>query len=65
MNKVQRIIPLDSRQKVIAGEALLVCAYESEDKFRQLQLEGAISFPTFKVMLPTLASDQEIIFYCN
>ena len=65
MNKVERITPLESRQKVIAGEALLVCAYESDDKFRHFQLDGAISFHAYKAMLSTLAFDQEIIFYCN
>jgi hypothetical protein len=54
-----------TRQKVADGTALLVCAYESDDKFKYFQLDGAISFNTFKSMLGSMASDQEIIFYCN
>jgi len=56
---------LEARQKVTACEALLVCAYESDDKFKHFQLDGAISFHTYKYMLTSLASEQEIIFYCN
>jgi len=56
---------LESWQKVKAGEALLVCAYESDDQFRKFQLEGAISFHAYKGMLSTIVFDREIIFYCN
>ena len=48
---------------MIAGKALLVCAYEDEAKFKMLQLEGAISLSEFKSKLPSLAKDQEIVFY--
>jgi hypothetical protein len=44
---------------------LLVCAYEDEEKFRKLQIQGAISFNAFKSKLPSLSKDQEIVFYCG
>jgi len=56
---------LEASQKVASGAALLVCAYESDDKFKHFQLDGAISFGTYKSILASLASEQEIIFYCN
>jgi nucleotide-binding universal stress UspA family protein/rhodanese-related sulfurtransferase len=44
--------------------ALLVCAYESEDRFHELELQGAVSWKAFQSRLPTLPPDQEIVFYC-
>jgi len=49
--------------KLNSGEALLVCAYEDEMKFRTMRLGGAISLNEFKSKLPTLPKDQEIVFY--
>jgi hypothetical protein len=65
LEKVLRIEPLEARQKVAAGDALLVCAYENEGEFKHLQLENAVSFHTFKKLLAGLSPDKEIIFYCN
>jgi hypothetical protein len=48
-----------------SGQALLVCAYDSDDKFRSYQLEGAIGLSDFKSRLDSINRDQEIIFYCN
>lgn len=61
---VQRISPREARQKVQQGEALLVCAYDSREKFSQLHLEGALSLDTFRARLPELPKNREIIFYC-
>lgn len=65
MEKVLRIGPLEAKQKVASDDALLVCAYESENEFKHLQLERAVSFHTFKKLLAGLSPDKEIIFYCN
>jgi len=59
-----RIPPKEARERVMKENALFVCAYDDEDKFRQNHLEGAISFAEFKAKLPSLSKDQEIIFYC-
>jgi hypothetical protein len=64
MAKVSRITPEETYQKLRVGNALLVCAYDSEEQFRSLQLAGAISLPEFRVKLPSLSKDQEIVFYC-
>jgi hypothetical protein len=58
-----RIPPAEAYQKVIAGTALLVCAYPDDETFRKMQLEGAISFKEFEARLPGLNKDQETIFY--
>jgi len=59
-----RITPQEAYEKVKAGQALLVCGYEEEAKFRALRLEMAISFAEFQMMLPNLPKDKMIIFYC-
>ena len=50
-------------QKLKSGKALLVCAYEDEAKFKTMHLQGAISFNELKSQLPSLAKNQEIVFY--
>jgi rhodanese-related sulfurtransferase len=64
MAEAIRITPEETYQKLRAGKALLVCAYDSEEQFRSLQLDGAISLPEFRAKLPFLSKDQEIVFYC-
>lgn len=59
-----RITPQEAYEKVQAGQAILVCGYEEEEKFRALRLEMGISFAGFQAMLPSLPKDREIIFYC-
>ena len=65
MLEPKRVTAEEVHDKLKSGEALLVCAYEDEEKFRKLQLEGAISFNAFKSRLPSLSKDQEIVFYCG
>ena len=64
MTQEVRITPEEAYQKLRAGKALLVCAYDSEEQFRSLQLAGAISLPEFRAQLPSLSKDQEMVFYC-
>jgi hypothetical protein len=63
MVEPKRISSEEVYQKLEGGKVLLVCAYEDEAKFEKMQLEGAISFNEFKKKLPSLAKDQEIVFY--
>ena len=63
MTEPNRISPEEVYQKLRAGKTILVCAYEDDAKFRKMQLQGAISFNEFKSKLPSLAKDQEIVFY--
>jgi len=64
MHEPPRVTPAAIYPKVRSGETLLVCAYDSDAKFRQFRLEGAISLDEFKALLPTLPPDREIVFYC-
>ena len=48
MAKVSRITPQETYQKLQAGDVVLVCAYDSEEQFRSLQLDGAISLSEFR-----------------
>lgn len=63
--EVDRVPVEEARQRVQAGEALLVIAYEGEERFRQAALEGAISFDELQSRRPSLSPDQEVIFYCG
>ncbi len=63
MSEPERITAEEVYSKLRSGKALLVCAYEDEERFKKLQLEGAISLNEFKSRLPSLARDQEIVFY--
>lgn len=63
MTEAIRISAEGARKKVISGEALLVCAYEDAEKFRQSHLQDAISLQEFKARLPALSKEQTIIFY--
>ena len=64
MAEAIRITPEETFQKLRAGKALLVCAYDNEERFRNLQLGGAISFSELRAKLPALSKDQEIVLYC-
>jgi len=64
MAEPKRITPEEVHHKLKAGKVLLVCAYEDEAKFKKVQLQGAISLNEFKSKLPSLAKDQEVVFYC-
>jgi len=55
--------PQEVRGKLQAGKALLVCAYESDVKFRQTALEGAISFGEFEKRNASLPRETELVFY--
>ena len=65
MQGIPRVSASEAREKVQAGKALLVCAYESDARFAKFHLEGAIPFSEFKALFPKLDMMQEVIFYCN
>ena len=64
MAKVERISPQEAHARVVAGQALLVCAYDDPARFAEIPLEGAISIQEFRARRAALPRDQEIIFYC-
>ena len=63
MTEPIRVAPEEIYEKVKSGKALFVCAYEDEARFKKMQLEGAISLNEFRSKLPSIAKDQEIVFY--
>jgi hypothetical protein len=64
MTEMIRVTPREARERVLSRSAMLVCAYDDDEKFRLVQLEGAISLNEFKSRLLSLDKDKEIIFYC-
>ncbi len=64
MTEPEQISPKEVYEKLKAGAALLVCAYEDEKKFKTFHLDGTISFDELRSRLPSLTKDQEIAFYC-
>lgn len=65
MSEPERVTAEEVYGKLKSGKALLVCAYEDEEKFKKLRLEGAISLSAFQTKLASLSKDQEIVFYCG
>jgi hypothetical protein len=63
--EAQRISPEEAHTHVASGEALLVCAYDSDEKFQENRLPGAMSFAEFRGREGSLSKNQEIIFYCS
>ena len=65
MHEVPRVNPEEIYPKLRSGEAPpVVCAYDSDARFRQVHLEGAMSLEEFKSLQSTLPRDREIVFYC-
>lgn len=64
MAEIARVKPTEVYPRVKAGESLLVCAYDSDEAFRSMRLEGAISLKEFRNRVADLPKEQEIVFYC-
>ena len=64
-NDTPRIKVAEAYKKVKSGDALLVCAYSSEEKCSTIQLEGSVSLTKFESKIQSLQKDQEIIFFCT
>lgn len=60
----QRIPPREAHEHLESDRATLVCAYDSDEKFEQNHLEGAISLDEFRSRMDTIPKEREIIFYC-
>lgn len=63
MADIARISPEQAHTKIKSNQALLVCAYEDDAKCKIFNLEGSISFTSFKARAQSLPKSQEIIFY--
>ncbi|RJP22631.1 MAG: ArsR family transcriptional regulator [Candidatus Abyssobacteria bacterium SURF_5] len=64
MAEAKRINPHEAHDKVESGEALLVCAYDDEQKCKSMKLEGSISLKEMESRLSSVPKEKEIIFYC-
>ncbi|WP_129124877.1 rhodanese-like domain-containing protein [Geomonas oryzae] len=65
MAEVKRIQVQEARRKVQDGEALFVCAYDSEEMCGGIRLEKGLTMGEFNARLPEIPKEKEIIFYCN
>ena len=64
MSAPKRVSAQDVRSKMQAGgQILLVCAYESDVKFQQAALDGAVAFSEFERRKASLPRDLEVVFY--
>ena len=61
---IERIDPEEARRHVTGGNALLVCAYDSPEKFLQNHLGGALSLQDLQTLEGDLPKNREIVFYC-
>jgi hypothetical protein len=64
MADIERISVQEAHRKATAKQALLVCAYEDEAKYRVFNLDGSIPLSRFQSQVDSLPKTQEIIFYC-
>jgi hypothetical protein len=64
MPEVSRISVQEARREVASGQALLVCAYEQDEKCSQVALDGSLTLTQFQERLPSLPREQEVIFFC-
>ena len=64
MADIERISVEEARRKVLAGDAMLVCGYDEDAKYRPINLAGSIPLSRFESELGALPKAQEIILYC-
>jgi len=63
MAAIKRLSAEEARKKSLAG-ARLVCAYDSEETYGKIHLDGAISLNQLKSLGSKVSIEDEIIFYC-
>lgn len=59
-----RIDPDEARADIMTRDALLVCAYDTREKFLANRIEGALSLDQLQAIEDALPVNREIIFYC-
>ena len=64
MTQAMRIDATQARRKALAGDAILVCAYDDENKCRDILLDGAMTLAQLEATVSERGKDDEIIFYC-
>jgi len=61
---VKRIPVPEARALLRSGQAMLICAYDSQEKFERYRLPGAISLKEFESLADSIPKDRQLIFYC-
>ena len=64
MSDIKRTPPEEAFEEVSAQEALVVCAYEDEEKCHAHHIAGSLTLEDLERMLPSVPRDKKIIFYC-
>ncbi len=66
-DEVPRIAPSILKERLDAGESLLVVDARSSDEYAAAHIPGAISVPLsdIEARMDELPRDQEIVFYCT
>ncbi|HSW62720.1 MAG TPA: hypothetical protein VLH56_05345 [Dissulfurispiraceae bacterium] len=64
MSIPQKITAHEAYIKVEGDAAILVCAYDDDEKCRGMLLEGAVLLSSLKTREEKLPKDTEIVFYC-
>ena len=59
-----RILPSNMRERLNSG-AVLVCAYDDEERCRRMKIPGSITLQELESRLDTLSWDRELVFYCG
>ncbi len=63
MSDIERISPEEVRNRVQSGNAILVCAYDSDDKYGKMKLDGSKSLSEFRSGISGIEKNREIIFF--
>jgi rhodanese-related sulfurtransferase len=61
---VPKIDVRQARNDVEVSDALLVCAYDNQEKFDKNHLAGAIPLDDLRAQEVSLSKQRELIFYC-
>jgi hypothetical protein len=61
----ERISAEQAHVDVESGRALLVCAYDSDEKYRANCLPDAMSLAGFRAQEDAIPKGKELIFYCG
>lgn len=65
MAGVPKIEPREAQQRLARGEAVLVCAYDDEERCRGLRLEGALTLGELQAREEDLREERDVVFYCT
>ncbi len=60
-----RISADEARRRAESGQALLVCAYDDDQKCRAAGVTGSLTHREFVAQLASIPKDRELIFFCG